>query len=137
MVVSEHPGYMAQLGLLNPEIVAWELLPFSFVADWFIPIGSYLEARSITKMVTGLYTTSDKMESKKYPAKSAAFLSQPRASSFDVVYVRSAPGDAPKLPSPVFKPLSQALSVGHVKNAIALLTQVAYGISVKQGRSNT
>ncbi len=29
-------------GLLNPLEVAWELVPFSFVADWFLPIGNYL-----------------------------------------------------------------------------------------------
>lgn len=32
------------LGLLNPTSVAWELVPFSFVVDWFIPIGNYLDA---------------------------------------------------------------------------------------------
>jgi hypothetical protein len=30
-------------GLNNPAVVAWELVPFSFVADWFIPIGQALE----------------------------------------------------------------------------------------------
>lgn len=29
-------------GLVNPLEVAWELIPFSFVADWFIPIGNFL-----------------------------------------------------------------------------------------------
>lgn len=32
----------AKLGLSNPLMVAWELVPFSFVADWFLPIGDYL-----------------------------------------------------------------------------------------------
>jgi hypothetical protein len=32
----------SQLGLTNPAVVAWELVPFSFVADWFVPIGEYL-----------------------------------------------------------------------------------------------
>lgn len=36
----------AKLGLLNPAEVAWELLPLSFVADWFLPIGDYLSAFS-------------------------------------------------------------------------------------------
>lgn len=31
------------LGLLNPLAVAWELVPLSFVADWFLPIGDYLQ----------------------------------------------------------------------------------------------
>jgi hypothetical protein len=30
-------------GLVNPALVAWELVPFSFVADWFLPIGNFLE----------------------------------------------------------------------------------------------
>jgi hypothetical protein len=34
--------YPAKFGVLNPMTVAWELLPFSFVADWFLPIGDYL-----------------------------------------------------------------------------------------------
>jgi len=29
---------------LNPISIAWELTPYSFVADWFIDIGSYLRA---------------------------------------------------------------------------------------------
>lgn len=32
----------ASLGLLNPALLAWELVPFSFVVDWFVPIGNYL-----------------------------------------------------------------------------------------------
>ncbi len=31
-------------GLTNPATVAWELVPFSFVADWFLPIGDYLSS---------------------------------------------------------------------------------------------
>lgn len=38
----------AQLGLTNPAELAWELLPFSFVADWFIPVGDYLSQLDAT-----------------------------------------------------------------------------------------
>lgn len=31
-----------QLGIINPVGLAWELVPFSFVVDWFIPIGQFL-----------------------------------------------------------------------------------------------
>lgn len=31
-----------QLGLLNPASIAWELVPFSFVVDWFFPVGNFL-----------------------------------------------------------------------------------------------
>lgn len=35
---------LASLGVTNPLIVAWELVPFSFVVDWALPIGNYLES---------------------------------------------------------------------------------------------
>ncbi len=34
----------AKLGLTNPLELAWEELPYSFVADWFYPVGNYLSA---------------------------------------------------------------------------------------------
>jgi len=32
------------IGLGNPASIAWELLPFSFVNDWFMPVGNVLSA---------------------------------------------------------------------------------------------
>jgi hypothetical protein len=37
-------AFMSQSGFTNPISLGWELLPFSFVVDWFLPIGSYLES---------------------------------------------------------------------------------------------
>lgn len=33
---------LSQKGLTNPSLIAWELLPWSFVADWFVPVQEYL-----------------------------------------------------------------------------------------------
>lgn len=33
-----------QLGLINPASLVWELIPYSFVVDWFVPIGPVLQA---------------------------------------------------------------------------------------------
>lgn len=33
---------LSSLGLTNPAVIAWELLPFSFVVDWAVPIGTWL-----------------------------------------------------------------------------------------------
>jgi hypothetical protein len=44
----------AQTGFTNPVALGWELLPFSFVADWFLPIGDYLEALGAWKGFTFL-----------------------------------------------------------------------------------
>lgn len=37
-----------RLGLINPATVAWEVVPFSFVVDWFIPIGDFLSSMTAT-----------------------------------------------------------------------------------------
>lgn len=33
---------MSSWGLTNPALLAWELLPYSFVVDWFLPVGDWL-----------------------------------------------------------------------------------------------
>jgi hypothetical protein len=50
----------SQLGIDNPLEVAWELVPFSFVADWFIPIGSYL--KNLTATVGLIFYTGYRSE---------------------------------------------------------------------------
>lgn len=39
---------LESLGVLNPAATAWELLPLSFVTDWFIPIGDFLSGLTAT-----------------------------------------------------------------------------------------
>lgn len=44
-IVYEVPQFdLARWSSLNPVSLAWELIPFSFVADWFFDVGSYLRA---------------------------------------------------------------------------------------------
>lgn len=40
--VYREPTLMEALGLTDPAGVMWELVPLSFVVDWFFPIGNYL-----------------------------------------------------------------------------------------------
>nr|URG16110.1 MAG: maturation protein [Leviviridae sp.] len=42
--VDEAARKMAQLGLSRPLSAAWELAPWSFVCDWFLEVGNYLDA---------------------------------------------------------------------------------------------
>lgn len=39
------------LGISNPALVVWELVPYSFVVDWFLPIGQYLDSWGTLKNV--------------------------------------------------------------------------------------
>lgn len=53
----------SQWGLINPASVAWELVPFSFVVDWFVPIGNVLSAITDTAGLTfvdGYFNTRTK-----------------------------------------------------------------------------
>lgn len=34
---------LSQTGISNPMLLAWELVPYSFVVDWFLPVGDYLK----------------------------------------------------------------------------------------------
>jgi hypothetical protein len=43
---SRHTSFLSQTGFTSPVNLAWELLPWSFVVDWFLPIGPYLESFS-------------------------------------------------------------------------------------------
>jgi len=64
VIIEEIPTLGERMGLTNPAAVLWELLPWSFVADWFIPIGSYIEARGFTSRnneTTYIITTTDKV----------------------------------------------------------------------------
>jgi len=42
------------MGTFDPLLTAWELTPFSFVFDWFVDVGSYLEQLSTLEDVTVL-----------------------------------------------------------------------------------
>lgn len=42
--VSPICGDVSNYGLNDPLLVAWELVPFSFVFDWFVNVGDYLSA---------------------------------------------------------------------------------------------
>ncbi len=56
--LKEQYSPVASLGLLDPEIVAWELVPYSFVADWFLPIGDFLEYRSVMGRTNATFVVS-------------------------------------------------------------------------------
>lgn len=49
-------------GVLNPLSVAWDLVPYSFIVDWFIPVGNVLESLTAT---AGLEFASGYISSKE------------------------------------------------------------------------
>lgn len=48
-VDDEAAALMSSTGITDPALLAWELLPYSFVMDWFVPVGTYLSNLSATR----------------------------------------------------------------------------------------
>lgn len=43
-ITSPRLAEISSLGLLNPAEIVWEVTPYSFVVDWFLPIGPWLSS---------------------------------------------------------------------------------------------
>jgi hypothetical protein len=43
---------LASLGVTNPALLAWELFPYSFVADWILPVGPWLQQLEYARGLT-------------------------------------------------------------------------------------
>lgn len=56
--LTEELSLARSLGLTDPLSVLWEITPYSFVADWFIPIGSYLDNLNVIPELNGRFLTT-------------------------------------------------------------------------------
>lgn len=54
------PTFWEQFGLADPATIAWELLPWSFVVDWVLPIGKFVEAQSFARRMKGTFIITEK-----------------------------------------------------------------------------
>jgi len=111
-------------GLTDPASTIWEALPFSFVADWFIPIGNYLEARAFASAVSGTFVISDV---KSFMADGVKLSAPPRSISGryfmrKTVLVRTVSSSI-GVALPTFKPLSTVPGWTRAANALSLLVQ--------------
>lgn len=118
------------LGLADPRPILWEKVPFSFVADWFIPIGSYLDSLATVPFIVATYqsvvrdiTVGDQQggADPNYPLVTNWIGASAHGSR--IAYTRTYPGSI-TVPLPQFKPMEQVFTTGHIKNGIALLHQL-------------
>lgn len=54
------------MGITNPLQVAWELVPYSFVIDWILPVGDYLSSLDSLLSVTNLMVYRGMHQEKNY-----------------------------------------------------------------------
>jgi len=95
-------------------------MPWSFVVDWFIPIGQYLDARAVSSCVTGTWVVSHLLKA----FRGGITGKLPSGNYYHKYnhFVRQVSAFAPPLPLPEFKGLAKSASWQHCANAIALLT---------------
>lgn len=118
---------LARTGVTNPAEIAWEIVPFSFVVDWFLPVGDYLhvlDANLGWQFKGGSSSTYRNVtQNVKQAPASGDYLGGSFSGSFKrvkldrVVFTGS--------PLPTLPRLKNPLSLGHMANGLALLSQVA------------
>lgn len=104
-----------RLGFTNPAALAWELLPYSFVIDWLIPIGDWLNGLDALVGVQQCYGTVTRK--RKYISTSTVGGYYLRRQYGRTVF-DSLPGSNAY---PRWKP---SVGFGRVANALALLSQL-------------
>lgn len=114
------------LGLTNPATILWEKTPWSFVIDWAIPIGSYLDALGVIPALQGRFCETKKVVTtcvgRNVKPPDWAWYEGAALSSKSIYMTRTIPVGL-SVPFPEFKPLNKILTTGHVLNALALLHQ--------------
>lgn len=125
---------LASLGVTNPALLAWELLPFSFVVDWALPIGSYLDAfdspvglkfrgGSLTRRLQWkrkISIASVRSSSPYRVIRGYTNHGLPNKASFTYVKRSVYTG----FPGPMMVSFKNPISSSHVRNALALLVQL-------------
>lgn len=128
LTLSEDFSPWASLGLTSPAEVGWELLPFSFVADWALPIGRYMEARSFVSQLAGrTVNVVDVREfdvNTNYAGSSGVIFPGHRFQQNQFWYNRSSLTlSSQMVPRPTLKPLSAIFTWRHALDGLALLFQ--------------
>lgn len=112
------PRELAQLGISNPLLLAWELIPFSFVVDWIIDVGGFMSSIDAFNgvAINGGYIT------RKDDFTVVARYRGGESVTTNKVYIRQ-PFSAPMPGIPRYKPSSSAMVFA---NGAALITQICY-----------
>lgn len=123
--MSEALSVPRTLGLQNPAAVLWEKMPWSFVADWFIPVGTYLDAVSVVPNLSGRFLKTIKVSTETSGVGTTVGYKNATIKCRAINLDRTVPVSL-SVPLPQFVPLNDVLSPGRIKNALALLHQAVF-----------
>lgn len=117
------------LGLQNPAAVVWEKMKWSFVFDWFIPVGTYLDTLGVLPHLNMTACRTDWCSTRQYcnrviSTPTGGFTYSGGEWLAKCVWMTRSPNVALTVPLPTIKTLKQIFSPRHLINAIALAHQV-------------
>lgn len=129
---------LSSLGITNPLNLAWELLPFSFVWDWWQPVGSYLNLLDATrgwKFLSGYHSKVQRLEAKVVGVRQVQEFSYANYTYNNAVHIFELEKAQTRLfkfrrtilgsfPGPVLPAFKNPITLGHFANASALLVQL-------------
>lgn len=129
---------LSSLGITNPALIGWELVPFSFVVDWFLPIGSFLESLDAMLGYGESYTSiSAYAEMDAKINRTGRSILRPAQGLKDETMVSVTPGSVRKVrlrrqamsgvPLPTLPRLRDGRTLTRMANALSLLAQVFGG----------
>lgn len=129
--MNEEIEWSAQLGLTHPGNVLWERLPWSFVIDWFIPIGTYLSNLGIIPRLQARWLRTSFVRTRVAGSHFNVSVSPDHRSAapypdcdLEVFRLQRSPlGSPPSVPFPTIKVVG-AVHGRRVANAIALAHQM-------------
>lgn len=142
-IAAEAPEWVMQdyssLGVTNPFSIAWERVPYSHVVDWFLPVGNWINTWDV-----GNYLRFKSGYTTRFAVRegAAVYVQNPNAT---VWQVRSdIPGrykhfsmtrdTVGQFPSASFPSLKNPLSLDHMAQGLAMLSQVVRGHTARARR---
>jgi len=124
--LSEKPSIAQLSGVLDPEVVVWNAIPLSFVVDWFLPIGDYLQARAFASHLVGTFVTSIKTWRTARNLRSVGTVRPDEFSDNPCFYTEGtftrSVGSSLRVRPPEFKPLGVFSSWQRAATAVALIS---------------
>lgn len=122
---------LASVGVVNPATLAWELLPYSFIVDWFLPIGDYisqfdaLAGWEILGYSSSAFSTGTLefrgVSTTDYDQYGNSYYTR-REWSGDRRFCRLVRTASATVPFPLFPKIKDPRSTLHMANALSLLT---------------
>lgn len=131
IVENANSSTLSRMGFTNPAVIAWELVPFSFVVDWFSNVGQVLSSWSDLdglRLENAATTVFGRYRDARYWRYGVPYASYPkhtfRISNGYAVYMTRSLGIS--APTPVVYPF-KGFSLIRGLTAVSLLTQFLRG----------